>query len=131
MGEYSDYKVNYFGETFKICSKYSVLGSICHHICILFRNDYKISILVFQCNIFHWIWYGIYWVLGRVLAVGHEERLDYYTMQSFCLTVSPAFIMGGVYFTFGQLVVVHGSEFSILPPLWYSYFLSLLMFVLF
>ncbi|EER34915.1 predicted protein [Candida tropicalis MYA-3404] len=122
MGEYSDYKVNYFGETLKYAP--NIVYLVVYAIIFAYYSGMIIKSRYWFFNVTFFIGYGMEFIgfLGRVLAVGHEERLDYYTMQSFCLTVSPAFIMGGVYFTFGQLVVVHGSEFSILPPLWYSYF---------
>lgn len=59
--------------------------------------------------------------LGRILAYGDTSNLNYYLMQYIGLTISPAFLMGGIYFLFAQLVVVHGREYSVLKPLWYSY----------
>ncbi|RCK66786.1 Sphingoid long-chain base transporter RSB1 [Candida viswanathii] len=118
----SDYKVNYFGENLNLAPNivYLVVYAVIflYHILMLFKSKYWFF------NVAFFIGYGMEFIgfLGRVLAVGNEDHLGYYTMQSFCLTVSPAFIMGGIYFVFGQLVVIHGSEFSILPPLWYSYF---------
>ena len=68
--------------------------------------------------------YGLEFIgfLGRVLAFTDDTRMQFYLMQIVCLTIAPAFIMAGVYFLFGQLVVIHGREYSRLKPLWYSYF---------
>ena len=60
--------------------------------------------------------------LGRVLSHNKGDVLSYYIMQSICLTIAPAFIMAGIYFLFGQLVVIHGRQYSFLKPMWYSYF---------
>ncbi|KAM9892417.1 hypothetical protein OXX69_012028, partial [Metschnikowia pulcherrima] len=60
--------------------------------------------------------------LGRVLGFINNESTGYYVMQSLCLTVAPAFIMAGIYFLFAQNVAVHGRQFSLLKPMWYSYF---------
>ncbi|KAK6897339.1 Sphingoid long-chain base transporter RSB1 [Candida tropicalis] len=116
------YKVNYYGEELNIIPNIVYLAVysaiFLYYILMLFKSKY------WWFNITFFIGYGMEFIgfLGRVLAVGHEDQLGTYTMQNFCLTVSPAFIMGGVYFIFGQMVVIHGSEFSILPPMWYSYF---------
>ncbi|CAL1195724.1 unnamed protein product [Candida parapsilosis] len=45
----------------------------------------------------------------------------YYLLQLIVLTIAPAFIMGGIYFLLGQLVIIHGRQFSVLKPLWYAY----------
>ncbi|RCK66790.1 Sphingoid long-chain base transporter RSB1 [Candida viswanathii] len=68
--------------------------------------------------------YGLEFIgfLGRVLAFTDDTRMQFYLMQIVCLTIAPAFIMAGVYFLFGQLVVIHGRQYSRLKPLWYSYF---------
>ncbi|KAM9939931.1 hypothetical protein OXX80_000597 [Metschnikowia pulcherrima] len=60
--------------------------------------------------------------LGRVLGFINNESTGYYVMQSLCLTVAPAFIMAGIYFLFAQNVAVHGRQYSLLKPMWYSYF---------
>lgn len=59
--------------------------------------------------------------IGRVLSFSDNTNLDYYLLQFVCLTVAPAFIMAGIYFLFGQNVVIYGRAFSPLPPMWYSY----------
>lgn len=68
--------------------------------------------------------YGLEFIgfLGRVLSFNDTSNRSLYIMQSVCLTIAPAFIMAGVYFLFGQLVVIHGRQYSILKPMWYSYF---------
>lgn len=60
--------------------------------------------------------------LGRVLALTDNTNMNYFLLQYVCLTILPAFIMGGVYFLFAQNVIVHGRHYSILKPMWYSYF---------
>ncbi|EDK43712.1 conserved hypothetical protein [Lodderomyces elongisporus NRRL YB-4239] len=60
--------------------------------------------------------------LGRLLAHNNTAVQSYFLMQIVCLTIAPAFIMAGIYFLFGQLVVIHGRQYSLLRPMWYSYF---------
>ncbi|KAI5966392.1 uncharacterized protein KGF55_000701 [Candida pseudojiufengensis] len=60
--------------------------------------------------------------LGRVLAFSNTKYMPYFLMSTVCLTISPAFIMAAIYFLFGQLVIIHDRKFSVLPPLFYSYF---------
>ncbi|EDK43713.1 conserved hypothetical protein [Lodderomyces elongisporus NRRL YB-4239] len=60
--------------------------------------------------------------LGRVLAHDNNNVFNYFIMETVCLTIAPAFIMAGIYFLFGQLVVIHGRQYSFLKPMWYSYF---------
>lgn len=60
--------------------------------------------------------------LGRILSFTDDKNINYFLLQYICLTLSPAFIMGGVYFLFAQNVIVHGRQYSVLKPLWYSYF---------
>ncbi|KAI3406298.1 RSB1 [Candida oxycetoniae] len=60
--------------------------------------------------------------IGRVKAHDNTNVDSFYLMQIVCLTIAPAFIMAGIYFLFGQLVVIHGRQFSVLRPMWYSYF---------
>lgn len=60
--------------------------------------------------------------LGRVLALNDTTNINYYLLQYISLTIAPAFIMGGIYFLFAQVVVIHGREYSVLKPMWYSYF---------
>ncbi|CAD1809777.1 RTA1 like family protein [Candida parapsilosis] len=59
--------------------------------------------------------------LGRVLSFNDMSSFSYYVMQMVTLTIAPAFTMGGIYFLLGQLVIIHGRQFSFLKPLWYAY----------
>ncbi|KAF6057495.1 RTA1 like family protein [Candida parapsilosis] len=59
--------------------------------------------------------------LGRVLSFNDMTYFPYYLLQLIVLTIAPAFIMGGIYFLLGQLVIIHGRQFSVLKPLWYAY----------
>lgn len=58
---------------------------------------------------------------GRVLSFKDNTKLMYFMMQYFGLTISPTFLLGGIYFLFAQLAVIYGREFSQLSPLWYAY----------
>lgn len=60
--------------------------------------------------------------LGRILSINDTRNNNYYILQFVALTLAPAFIMAGIYFLFAQLVVIHGRQYSLLKPLWYSYF---------
>lgn len=60
--------------------------------------------------------------LGRVLSFHDNSNMSLYIMQTVGLTIAPAFIMAGIYFLFAQLVVIHGRQYSMLKPMWYSYF---------
>ncbi|RCK54550.1 Sphingoid long-chain base transporter RSB1 [Candida viswanathii] len=76
-------------------------------------------------------WFNVAWTcgtileflgyLGRVLSFGDMTNFDYYILQLVCLTLSPVFLMAGIYFLFGQLVVIHGRHYSWLRPMFYSY----------
>ncbi|KAG5421610.1 RTA3 [Candida metapsilosis] len=59
--------------------------------------------------------------LGRVLSFNDMTYFPYYLLQLIVLTIAPAFIMGGIYFLLGQLVIIHGRQYSALKPLWYAY----------
>lgn len=75
-------------------------------------------------NITYFCGYGLEFAgfLGRVLSLDDNRNKDYFLLQYVTLTISPAFIMAGIYFLFAQLVVIHGRQFSVLKPMWYSYF---------
>ncbi|EGV64642.1 phospholipid-translocating ATPase rsb1 [Yamadazyma tenuis] len=60
--------------------------------------------------------------LGRILAINDTSNNNFFILQFVALTLAPAFIMAGIYFLFAQMVVIHGREYSLLKPLWYSYF---------
>ncbi|KAK6454532.1 putative transporter or flippase transmembrane protein [Scheffersomyces xylosifermentans] len=59
--------------------------------------------------------------LGRVLSFSDDTNINFYLLQYVSLTIAPAFLMGGIYFLFAQVVVIHGRQYSILKPMWYSY----------
>lgn len=88
------------------------------NIAMLYRSRYHWYNVTFICG------YALEFIgfLGRVLAFGDNTNINYYIMQYTTLTLSPAFIMGGIYFIFAQNVTVHGREYSVLKPMWYSYF---------
>lgn len=75
-------------------------------------------------NVTYFCGYGLQFAgfLGRVLSFSDNTNMNYYLLQYISLTISPAFIMAGVYFLFAQLVVIFGRHFSVLKPMWYSYF---------
>lgn len=60
--------------------------------------------------------------LGRVLSSTDYTNINYYLLQYAPLTISAAFLMGGIYFIFAQNVVLYGREYTVLKPMWYSYF---------
>lgn len=60
--------------------------------------------------------------LGRILSFVDDQDINYFLLQYVCLTISPAFLMGGIYFLFAQCVILHGRQYSVLKPMWYSYF---------
>lgn len=59
--------------------------------------------------------------LARSLSVGHESEINPFLCQIIVLTISPAFIMAGVYYVLGKLLVFHGHHFLVLQPRWFSY----------
>lgn len=75
-------------------------------------------------NITFFAGYGLEFAgfVGRVMAVNNTTDINLFLLQYISLTIAPAFIMGGIYFIFAQVVVIHGREFSVLKPMWYSYF---------
>lgn len=60
--------------------------------------------------------------LGRVLGFVDDTDKNFFLLQYVPLTISPAFIMGGIYFLFAQMVVSSSPKFLVLRPMWYSYF---------
>lgn len=70
---------------------------------------------------------GLEWVgyLARALSVHDDSDIPKFLCQIICLTMAPAFIMGGIYYLLAQLLVIHRSDFkkdySIFKPLWFSY----------
>lgn len=74
-------------------------------------------------NVTFWCGYALEWMgfLGRILGFVDSTNMDYFLLGFVCLTIAPAFIMAGIYFTFGQLVVIYGRQYSQLKPMWYTY----------
>lgn len=85
---------------------------------MLYKSRYHWYNVTFFCG-FGLEFFGF---LGRCLSVNAPDNLQFYLMQYICLTIAPAFLMGGIYFIFAQLVVIHGRQYSVLKPMWYSYF---------
>ncbi|ODQ65831.1 RTA1-domain-containing protein [Nadsonia fulvescens var. elongata DSM 6958] len=75
-------------------------------------------------------WFGISWFIGCGLETGgyisrvvsHDDvtAINPFLVQIICLTLGPAFMMGGVYYIFGKLVIIWGEQYSKLKPMWYS-----------
>lgn len=59
--------------------------------------------------------------LARCFSVGHEDQESPFLCQFVCLTISPAFIMAGIYYMLGRMLKLHGDNFSVLKPRWFSY----------
>lgn len=76
-------------------------------------------------------WYNITFICGylcemvgyiaKVMSFNDTSNSDLYLAQFVTLTIAPAFIMGGIYFLFAQVLVIHGRQYGLLRPLWYSY----------
>lgn len=82
------------------------------------------------------IWYRAWWFgisyfcgcglelagyVGRTLSAHQVDNINFFLVQIITLTIAPCFIMAGCYFLLGQLIVVYGSHFAILKPIYYSY----------
>jgi hypothetical protein len=75
-------------------------------------------------------WFFIAWFIGCGLEtagyVGRFEsstditNMNDFLVQIICLTLAPAFFMGGVYYLLAKLAMVYGPEFSLLKPMHYS-----------
>lgn len=71
--------------------------------------------------------------IARTLAVHSLLNSNMFLCQIICLTMAPAFMMAGIYLLLAKLIVIHGNQYSILKPLWFSYifiscdFLSLII----
>lgn len=59
--------------------------------------------------------------LARCISVGNELDENPFLCQFICLTISPAFIMAGIYYMLGRMLIFHGNRFSLLKPRWFSY----------
>lgn len=101
----------------------------------IFFFIFFLAVLLFNVGMLRYSryhWYNITFVcgfvlqvlcfLGRILSFTDDTNINYYLLQYVSSMLSPAFIMGGIYFLFAQNVVVHGRSYSILKPMWYSYF---------
>ncbi|KAK6464047.1 putative transporter or flippase transmembrane protein [Scheffersomyces coipomensis] len=98
---------------------YLVIFSICffYTLAMLYKSRYH--------------WYNICFIaglglefagfLGRVLSFNNTTDMNIFLLQYVSLTIAPAFLMGGIYFLFAQMVVIHGRKYSVLKPMWYSY----------
>ena len=98
--------------------------------CVLFGGAALFNIVMLWKSRYHW--YNVTFIIGtllecigfvaRVVAVNDTSNTMEYAIQYLCLTISPTFLMAGIYFIFAQLVVIHGRQYSFLKPMWYSYF---------
>ncbi len=59
--------------------------------------------------------------IGRTLSNGDYTVLDWFLLQIICLTIAPAFIMGGIYYILAKFIMIYGTKFAIMKPMWYSY----------
>lgn len=59
--------------------------------------------------------------IGRFLSHGDPFNINYFLVQIICLTLAPAFFMGGVYFLLAKFAMIYGNNISRLKPMWYSY----------
>ncbi|KAK6464048.1 putative transporter or flippase transmembrane protein [Scheffersomyces coipomensis] len=96
---------------------------------IIFASTFLYTAGMIYKSRFHW--YNVSWTLGllcetigfigRLMSLNDMTNNNYFLVQLICLTIAPALLMGGIYFLFAQLVVIHGRQYSLLKPLWYSY----------
>ncbi|ONH66080.1 Sphingoid long-chain base transporter RSB1 [Cyberlindnera fabianii] len=59
--------------------------------------------------------------IGRTLSAHDTSAIDPFLLQIITLTLAPCFIMAAIYYLLGQLVMVYGTQFALLRPMWYSY----------
>lgn len=59
--------------------------------------------------------------IGRFLSSSDPYKLDYFLVQIVCLTIAPAFYMGGVYYLLAKFSMIFGGGVSRLKPMAYSY----------
>ncbi|EMG45537.1 RSB1 Sphingoid long-chain base transporter RSB1 [Candida maltosa Xu316] len=59
--------------------------------------------------------------LARTLAHYSWSDPNMFLCQIICLTISPAFIMAGIYYLLSQLIIMYGRAYSIIKPIWFSY----------
>ncbi|GMM35790.1 hypothetical protein DASC09_031150 [Saccharomycopsis crataegensis] len=58
---------------------------------------------------------------ARTLAHDNPTKDGEYLTQITCLTIAPCFIMASYYYLLGKLVMIYGPQFSMIPPIYYSY----------
>lgn len=83
-----------------------------------------------SCILTHQWWWMVAWGLGLMMEiVGYSARVWYslndnngnaYIIQLVFITVSPCFLMAGVYYLLAQLVLIYGNHYSYLKPMHYS-----------
>lgn len=81
------------------------------------------------------VWYRQWWLLvswfiglglecagyvGRYQSCSDPNNLNDFLVQICCLTLGPAFIMGGVYYQLGKVVVIIGQDVSLVKPMMYT-----------
>lgn len=59
--------------------------------------------------------------VGRTLSNNDYTNLNYFLDQIICLTIAPAFIMGGIYYLLGKFIMIFGTQYALLKPMHYSY----------
>lgn len=81
------------------------------------------------------LWYRQWWLLvswfiglglecagyvGRYQSCTDPNNLNDFLVQICCLTLGPAFIMGGVYYQLGKVVVIISQDVSLVKPMMYT-----------
>ncbi|CCH41872.1 Sphingoid long-chain base transporter [Wickerhamomyces ciferrii] len=60
--------------------------------------------------------------IGRTLSNDNYTILNYFLVQIICLTIAPAFIMGGIYILLTKFIMIYGIKFALVKPIMlYSY----------
>lgn len=59
--------------------------------------------------------------IGRFLSHSNVDELNDFLVQIICLTIAPCFIMGGIYYLLSQFIVVYGTSYALIKPMYYSY----------
>ncbi|KAI1943997.1 hypothetical protein LOZ66_000585 [Ophidiomyces ophidiicola] len=57
--------------------------------------------------------------VGRILMWQNPWKQIPFMIQICCLTIAPAFLAAGIYFTLSRIVTAFGVDNSRIPPLWY------------
>ncbi|ANB12041.1 phospholipid-translocating ATPase RSB1 [Sugiyamaella lignohabitans] len=58
--------------------------------------------------------------IGRFSSSTDIDNENDFLVQIICLTLAPAFFMGGVYYLLAKLVTIYGQQYSMLKPMHYS-----------